>query len=204
MFQQGQYQGAVERFQQAIATNPKNPDGYYNLAATYHRLGKLSQRQQDLDQAESFYNQCLDYDSDHRDCYRGLAVLLVEQGRSEEAFRLLEGWAIKSPTSAAPKVELARLSEEAGKIDQAKEHLLEALANDPYDARALAALGRLHETAGNHAQALADYQRSLWHDRFQPEVAARASALRSALGPAPVVTPPGGTRTVVTPAPRMR
>jgi tetratricopeptide (TPR) repeat protein len=196
MFEQGHYQGAIQRFQQAMATDPNNADGYYNLAAAYHRTGKLNNKQEDLDQAESFYNQCLDHDLDHRDCYRGLAVLLVEQQRTEEAFRLLEGWSSRSPTSAAARVELARLAEEFGRFEQAKEHLLEALTIDPYDARALAALGRLHETAGNQTQALADYERSLWHDRFQPEVAARISSLRAAVSPAPMVTPLGGTRTV--------
>lgn len=204
MYQQGQYQGAAQRFQQAIASDPNNPDGYYNLAATYHRLAKLNKRQEDLDQAESFYNQCLDRDPEQRDCYRGLVVLLVEQGRSEEAFRLLEGWAGRSPAAAAPKIELARLAEEFDDREAAKAHLVEALAIDPYDARALAALGRLHEVDGNHTQALADYQRSLVHGSFQPELAARASALRSAISPTPPATPPGGTRTVVTQGPPVR
>jgi len=110
MYQQGYYQGALQQFQQAMATDPNNPDGFYNLAATYHRLGKLNNRRQDLDQAEGLYNQCLDRDPNHRDCYRGLAVLLLDEQRSDEAKRLLQGWATRNPMSAAPKVELARIS----------------------------------------------------------------------------------------------
>lgn len=204
LFNHGSFQPALVRFQQAVATDPKNPDGYYNLAAAYHRLGNTSHLQQDWDQAESYYKQCTDHDPNHHDAHRGLAVLLVEQGRKDEAFRKLEEWASRYPTSATPKVELARLSEEYGDHSRAKEYLYDALGSDPYDARALAALGRLHEQQGNTAQALADYQRSLTHNRFQPEVAARVASIKSALNPPSVSTPPGGTRTVISTGPPRR
>lgn len=198
MYQQGLYQPAMLHFQQAIDADPNNPDSYYNLAAAYHQLGKLTKNQEDLDQAEHFYNQCLDRDPDgaHKECYRALAVLLAEEGRTEEAFRLLQRWSERNPSSADPKIELARLSEEFGKLDDAQHQLQDALAIDPKNARALTALAHLHERSGNTTQALADYQRSLWHDRYQPEVAARVSSLRSALSTAPAVTAPGPTRMV--------
>ncbi|HUY92407.1 MAG TPA: tetratricopeptide repeat protein [Pirellulales bacterium] len=198
LYQQGLYQPAMQHFQQAIDADPNNPDGYYNLAAAYHQLGKLTKSQEDFDQAEHFYNQCLDRDPDgtHRECYRALAVLLAEEGRSDEAFRLLGRWSERNPSSADPKIELARLSEEFGKLDDAQHQLQDALAIDPKNARALTALAHLHERSGNTTQALADYQRSLWHDRNQPEVAARVSSLRSALSTAPLVTPQGSTRMV--------
>ena len=195
LYQQGYYQQAIAKFQQATTTDAKDPDAFYNLAATYHRLGKLNNTKADLAQAENLYNQCLDRDPNHGDCYRGLAVLLAEEQRSDEAQRLLQGWATRNPAKAAPKVELARLAEELGDKQTAKNNLVEALAIDPYDSRALAALGRIHEEAGNTAQALSDYERSLWHDRFQPDVAARVASIRSALGPAaPPPTQAGGAR----------
>lgn len=195
LYQQGYYPQAIQKFQQATTTDPKDSDGFYNLAATYHRLGKLNNRKEDLVQAESLYNQCLDRDPNQADCYRGLTVLLAEQQRTDEAQRLLQGWAARYPTQAAPKVELARLAEELGDKQTAKNNLIEALAIDPYNSRALAALGKIHEESGNAAQALNDYERSLWHDRFQPEVANRAAALRTALGPAaPPPATTGGSR----------
>jgi len=196
LHQQGYYQQSLARFQQAVYNDPNNADGYYNLGATYHRMGKLSGNKNELDQAESYYNQCLDHEGNHTACYRGLAILLVEENRSEEAFRLLEGWAQRSPTHAEPKIELARLYEEFGDKEAAKHELVNALANDPYNARALAALGKLYEQSGDFTQALSVYQRSLWHDHLQPEVAARVAALQSALGPQPMVkptTPTSGT-----------
>ena len=196
MHQQGSYPQALQKFQQALYSDPNNADAYYNMAATYHRMGKLSNNRIELDQAEGYYNQCLDRDPNHVDCHRALAVLLVEENRSEEACRLIERWADRNPSLADPKVELARLFEEFGNKEAAKQHLVDALAVNPYDSRALAALGRIHEEMGNPEQALTVYQRSLWYDHLQPEVSARVAALQSALGPQPQSAP--GTRPVGT------
>jgi tetratricopeptide (TPR) repeat protein len=199
MFDQAYYQGAQQRFAESIQTDPSNPEGYYNLARTYHQLGKLHSQPSDFQQAESYYHQCLDRDPNNQDCYRGLAVLLVEQNRSADAFKLVEGWSARSPSLPAPKIELARLYEESGNRDAAKQQLIAAVAVDPSNARALAALGKLREETGDTAQALANYQRSLAVDPNQPQVATRIAAL--SIPPAgTIVTPPGGTRVVTAPA----
>jgi tetratricopeptide (TPR) repeat protein len=198
LYQQGRYQEAVQSFERSIANDPQNADGYYNLAATYHKMSLTSHNEHELKQAEDLYNQALDKDPNHHDSYRGLAVLLAGDGRSDEAFRLLDGWSHKYPSSATPKVELARLSEEFGRYDVAKEHLIDALQSDPHDARALAALARLRERSGNPGQALAVYQRSLWNNPNQPEVAARISSLQTALNPPSFTSSAATTRTVNT------
>jgi tetratricopeptide (TPR) repeat protein len=185
LYQQGNYQQASDRFQQAIAQDPRSPEGYYNLAASLHKTGTLYTRPADLQQAENLYNQCLERDPNHTDCYRGLAVLLNETGRQQEAFKLLNQWSAAAPKSPEPKIELARLLEEVGQGEQAKAQLVDALTIDPHNARALTALGRLRDQSGDHVQALSNYQRSLSLNRFQPEVAARVAQLQGAVG-APV------------------
>ncbi len=183
LFQQARYQDALRQFQEATYADPNNPNGYYNLAATSHRLGRLEHRQSDLDQAETYYNLCLDRNANHVECYRGLAVLLAEQGRKEEAFRLVEGWVQRQPSLADARVELARLNDEYGNRQAAKDILIEALVADPKNTRALTALGKIREEAGDTAQALANYQRSFSLDNRQPQVASRLSALRGGGGP---------------------
>ena len=178
LFQQARYPEAIKEFQEATYDDPNSADAYYNLAATYHRIGKQEHRQSDLEQAETYYNLCLDRNGDHTDCYRGLAVLLAEEGRNEEAFRLIEGWVQRQPKSADAKVELARINDEFGNRQVAKEHLIEALAVQPDNARALTALGKIREDSGEKQQALANYQRSLTRDSRQPQVAARVTALQ--------------------------
>jgi tetratricopeptide (TPR) repeat protein len=204
LFEGGNYPAAAQRFQQAIETDPNDADGYYNLAATYHRLGKLNHNPADSQQAENYYHQCLDKNPDHTDCYRGLAVLLVEQGRPEDAFSLLQRWVERSPSSPEPKIELARLFQEFGDKEAAKSHLQDALALTPDNPRALAALGKLKEESGDTAQAMAIYQRSLAANRFQPQLEARVASMQSAGGVSPVVTPPDGTRTVTAPTAPLR
>ncbi len=204
LYQQGNYQQASDRFQQAIAQNPRSPEGYYNLAASLHKTGTLYNRPGDLQQAENLYNQCLERDPNHTECYRGLAVLLNETGRQQDAFKLLNHWAGASPKSADPKIELARLLEEVGQQEQAKAQLVDALTIDPHNARALTALGRLRDQSGDHVQALANYQRSLNENRFQPEVAARVAQLQGAVGVPTSPAPASETRTAAGIQPPMR
>jgi tetratricopeptide (TPR) repeat protein len=203
MFQQAYYQGALERFQQAIASDPHNADSYYNMAATYHQMAHQHGQPVDWQQAEAYYGQCLQRNPTHAECYRGLAVLLVEKGRSQEAFRLVESWASRSPGAADPRIELARLYDELGNPETAKERLVEAVQLEPNNARALAALGKVREQLGDVNQALANYERSLAANQFQPQLASRVASIRSSMT-APATTPAGGTRVVTTPNAKLR
>lgn len=203
LYQQGQMTAAMQQFQQALLAEPQNADAYYNLAATYHRMGSQQNDRQALMQAENLYNQCLDRDDSHVDCYRGLAVLLVETDRSDRAFALLQGWATRKPQSAQARVELARLYEEFGDTETAKNNLQTALQLDQNNARAWAALGRLREQAGDPAQALANYQRSLQINRQQPAIVERVASLQARMPGATAVAggvPSGGTANGAWPA----
>lgn len=179
-FNQGNYSASKATLQQALSHDPRNPHIYYNLARVHHESGKARADEAELQQARNYYEQCLRYDGDHEQCYRGLAVLMAETNQSEQAFTLLEDWAARSPHLAAPKIELARLYEEFNEPDAAKENLVGALAREPNNARALAALGKIREMQGDYSQALADYQRSLKNDPDQMAVAARVTALQAA------------------------
>ena len=199
LLQQGQPHAALQRFQQVAAADPTNADAYYNMAATYHRVGSQTNDQQNLDQAEALYNQCLDLNENHVDCRRGLAVLLAETNRSDRAFNLLKNWVDSNPRSADARIELARLYEEFGDIDTAKLHLNQAILSDENSHRAWAALGRIREELGDSAQALANYQRSYRLNTFQPQVAERIATLsRSGIGGVDVAIP-GNTRIVTRP-----
>ncbi len=199
LYQQGNLDGAQVAFQQALAHEPLNSNVYYNLARVHHQRGKQLNSAADLEKAEGYYHLALDHDGDNRDCYRALAVMLIEQDRSDQAFTMMERWAMRSPKAAEPRVELARLYEEFNEVEPAKEKLMEALKLEPNNPRALAALGNLHERQGNYTQALADYKRSLFYNQQQPEVAARVASLQLAvprLSQVNVSAPPPLTPTV--------
>ena len=163
---------------------PNNADGYYNLGATYHRLGQLRNQPDSLARAETCYRQCLERNPNHRDCHRGLAVLLIEENRTTEAFTSIQTWATQSPSLAEPRMELARLYAEFGNKEAATNTLADAVRLNPNDARQWAALGKVREETGNYSQALANYQRSLEINPGQADVAARVTALQRRLGPA--------------------
>ncbi len=183
LYQQARYDDALRDFQEATYSNPRDGDGYYNQAAVYHRLGRQNHCDADLKLAEKYYNDCLDRNPNHTECYRGLAVLLSERGDKDAAFRLVQGWADREPKSGEAKVELARLYDEFGNRQAAQNCLYEAIEAQPDDARALTALAKMRDDAGDKAQALANYQRSLSHDSRQPYVASRISALQRDISP---------------------
>ena len=177
-FQSGQYQQAIQDFQQALASNPYNANAYYNLGATYYAIGKQRNDRQLLTQAEGLYHQCLDLQPDHTDSYRGLAALLVDTDRTDSAFTLLKRWANRSPSLADPRIELARLYEEFGDSSTASRHLTDALQLDANNARAWTALGRIREQQGQIAQALSNYQQAYNLNQFQPGLAQRIASLQ--------------------------
>lgn len=197
LFQQGQYQSALQQFQKAATNDPTNADAYYNLASTYHRMGVQQNDRNLLAQAEELYERCLRYSGDHADCHRGLTVLLAETNRAELAEKHLRDWAIRSPLVADARIELARFYEELNKANRAEQFLLEAVGINPNSDRAWAALARIREQKGDLAQAMANYQRSLSLNPSQPQVAERLADLgRRATSGLNIVT--RGTRTVDT------
>jgi Tfp pilus assembly protein PilF len=177
LFQNGNYQAASQRFRQAIATDPRNSDAYYNEAATLHRIGVQSSNPQLLKQAEEMYNVCLDLNENHTDARRSLAVLLGQSGRSDKAFALMKSWVVTQPQVADARVELARLYQEYGDDKTAEQQLTEALKVDLNNPRAWKALASIQEKNGNPAQAVANYQRSLQINRFQPELTQKLASL---------------------------
>ena len=198
-FQQGQPQAAIYQFQQALAANPASPDAYYNLAATYHHLGKQNADTAMLSQAENLYHQCLDVHPDHVACHRALAVLLVDTNRPQSAFTLLERWSTRSPQVADSRIELARLHEEFGDAGLAKRYLGEAIDVQPGNPRAWAALARLRETQGEYAQALSNYQQAYALNNYQPGLPERIASLQQRVAVGGGSYGSGGTRLVEDP-----
>jgi tetratricopeptide (TPR) repeat protein len=183
LYQQGNYLGAANHFQQALARQPGNPDCFYNLGATYHQQAKVFGRPADLQTAEQYYHLCLARNPDHQACQRALAVLLVEEKRRDDAIAQLRAWSQRQPYDPDPHVELARLSQEQGDLRQAEAELNAALAVAPNDARALVALGALREAGGDQSQALATYSRALAANPSQPVVAAKVASMQQAQAP---------------------
>jgi tetratricopeptide (TPR) repeat protein len=194
LMNQGNLDAAATRFRMAMENDPIDADAYYNLAVTHHHQWRQRKQVEDGQAAEMLYRQCLDRNPDHRECYRGLAMLMVDRGQSEAAFQLLSTWAARGTAHSDAKVELAKLYEDFNDQQQAIERYREAIEADPQNPRAITGLAQLQDRRGETQQALTNYQRSLEIDKSQQLVAARVATLQVALGVAPIDAAPNGTR----------
>ena len=205
LYQQGRYSEALQQFQTAQVSDPSNPDTYYNLASTFHKLGVTQKDAKLIEQAESLYNQCLDLQPNHIDCHRGLAVLLAESNRPDRAMALLKNWAAKNPQLADARIELSRLHQEFGQTKVAEQYLDEALALNPNDHRAWTARGQMREASGDLSQALQNYQQSLAINSLQPDLYQRVASLNVKIAQNSMIgqpgAQPGGGWTVQNPNP---
>lgn len=185
-FDMGAYNQALQSFQLALQSDPANADAHYNVGRTLHHLGKSAGNQQQLQLAEQAYRTALRMNPMHQPSHRGLAVLLAEGKRTNEAFASLQTWSKIQPQSAEPKIELARLYSEYGDKQAAIQVLSDALVVDHDNDRALRAIGALREESGEIHQAVYDYQRSLQINPMQPELASRLAQLQLKNGIAPL------------------
>ena len=190
LFDQGQYAQAIEMFQRSINADPRNADGYYNMAAAYYYLGKQQKNVAWSQQADQLYRQALSLDPDHVDAYRGLSALLMDEGRTQEAFQLVQNWRVQQPDNPEPVIELARLYRESGDSAAATQLLADALHIDGNHARALKAMGMMREESGEYDLALQNYTRSYEANNSQTDVAQKIASLQGATRTAQNTTPP--------------
>ena len=174
-YEKGNYIAAASEFQQAVMSDPSNPDYLANLAKSKMKIG-------DAAGAEQLFRQALTVAPSHQPAYHGLAELMLAQGRGQEATSMLTTWSATQPYVAESHVELAWLQRELGQTHQAAQSLQQALQVNPSHATALAHLGQYYQENGHADQAVAMYQQSLRADWNQPEVHSRIAAASQAAG----------------------
>jgi tetratricopeptide (TPR) repeat protein len=172
LFERGDYDHARLCFESALKLKPDDPDLLYDIGQCYDRRG-------DAKQAEQFYNDCLGVAPNHAPCHHALAVLLLRQGRRQEADNLIEGWLAREPKLADAYVEDGWRLRQDGDLLAAQGRLQQALDLDPHNVRGLIEMGILYEELSWPARALDAYQQALRLDPNQPEVAQRIVRLKA-------------------------
>jgi tetratricopeptide (TPR) repeat protein len=180
-FNQGNFNGALTSFQQALRRDPTNADAYYNIGAVYQQFAKQTRNLQWQNQAEQYFRNAIQLNAQHVEAHRALAVLLVDTNRQSQAFDLLRTWQARSPTSSEPMIELARLHEEFGDQQRAVQFLADAISMDGQNPRAHKALGVLREKQGQYHLALDNYIRSYQANNMQPDIATKIANLQTRL-----------------------
>jgi Tfp pilus assembly protein PilF len=172
LYQRGNFTGARETFQTALAIQPSKAVLLYNVGQCSERLG-------DLAGAEKAYLECLHRLPSHVPSRHALITLKVEQGKPEEARQMVNDWLAREPKSASAKAADGWLMHQGGDLLRAKARLQEALESDPRELRALSELGQIYEKMGRSDRALALYERALEQDSNQADIAVRVKELKA-------------------------
>jgi Ca2+/Na+ antiporter len=162
LYKQGQYQAARSEFERALMDRPYSADYAYNVAASMDQMG-------DHQAAEKMYRHALTLDPSHQPSYHGMAAMLVEEGRNDEAQDLITTWSATQPYSSDATVELGWLKGEMGDVDGANQEFQKALQENPRNTRALKQMARANRKAGLPGEAAANYARALYMDPDLPE-----------------------------------
>jgi Flp pilus assembly protein TadD len=172
LFQAGNYQNAYQDFRLALSLKPDDLNLRFNLAQCYDHLG-------DTKDAETLYRQCLTVVPNHAPSDHALAELLVRTGRETEAEQLIHNWMAREPKRATPYAEEAWLLRQQGNLPLAQARLQQALELDPHDIRALTELAQVYEQSDRPDRALVLYERILYVDPTNTDIAHRLDALKA-------------------------
>jgi Flp pilus assembly protein TadD len=167
------YALAQQRFQEANTVQPGD-------ATTIHNLGNVAHRQGDFPEAERFYRQVLERQPDHGPSRHGLGLALVQQHRTNEAWRMLDEWAKQRPQLADAHAELGWLLRENGDGPAAQAELHKALELDAGNVRALLELGLLYEGYSYPDRARSLFERASQRDPHNPDIKMHLARLKSA------------------------
>ncbi|MCI0464589.1 MAG: tetratricopeptide repeat protein [Gemmataceae bacterium] len=171
LFQAGRYHDARESFEAALERLPDDANLLYNIGQCYDRQGNAAR-------AEEVYQQCLQRCPNHAPCRHALALLLLRTGRRGDAEQMVLGWLGENPDSPDALAEDGWRMRQDGDLEQAKGRFQQALEKDPHHVRALTELGILCEHLQDPELALSLYEKALWKNPRQPDLARRVNLLK--------------------------
>lgn len=178
LYRHGDYLGARESFQAALALRPDDPGLMYNVAQCYDHQGAGAP-------AERYYLACLQRSPDHAAGRHALAALLVHEGRGAEAVHMAEDWLAREPKRADPYALDGWLWHQKGDLPRAQGRLQQALEIDPHNVRALTELAALYEEMHRPDRAVVLYERVLEVEPGNDEITARLNRLHGTTRPQP-------------------
>ena len=143
-FQRGYLDQAAESFKQVIATDPRNPEAYYNLGTLYLRRNDLSRARQNLEQA-------LKLKPEYPEAWNNLGMIAAQAGSTDEAIQHFERSLAIRPQYATALVNLGNMLRRQKQFDRAEQLLTEALKLEPADPEVNYSLGMLYAQQNNIA-----------------------------------------------------
>jgi tetratricopeptide (TPR) repeat protein len=154
----GNFDEAINKFNEALKTNPQCSDCYYNIGVA--QAGK-----KDFPAAEAAYKKAIEQNANSADAYNGLAQVLTQQKKSEEASaaakKAAELMAASAPAgggNADALVNQGKIFINAGNMADAKAQFQKAVAADPNHADAHFYLGNAWVGEGNFGEAVKEFE----------------------------------------------
>jgi protein O-GlcNAc transferase len=138
---QAQWLPAAEKYLQALALAPQEPELFFQLAQVLRLSGRASE-------AIDSYQQAITLEPDYHDAWQNLGLLLSEQGRFTAAVRLFEQALARWPDSLTLYLALARVFFAHRDLARACKACQEVLQRDPQHATAYALLAEVLVHAG--------------------------------------------------------
>jgi tetratricopeptide (TPR) repeat protein len=158
---QGRAAEASDAAKLALQIEAGNADAHFLLAS-------LAQSRGELNDAETHFRQSLKYAPDFESCYLEFCRFLLQQGRADDAFELLNQGIESNPARVNLHYYLGNLAFEKKQLDAAVASFEAALALDPSNSAVLSNLGVVYLQQGKFEQAADAFQGAL---HFAPGVA---------------------------------
>jgi tetratricopeptide (TPR) repeat protein len=144
----GKTDAAIATYEAILATAPGVPLVHYNLGAAYKKKG-------DVAKAEASMRKAVELDPGFVDGYVGLATLLAESGKPDQAIEVVRQGATANPKSGRLQYALGVLAEGKGDTATAKEAFLKAEELDPVNAETQYHLATVALNMNDRAEAIA-------------------------------------------------
>jgi Flp pilus assembly protein TadD/peroxiredoxin len=136
-FQHGYLAEAEASFRQVIATNPDNPEAYYNLGTLYLRRNAFPEARQNLEQTVKLRH-------DYPEAWNNLGMIDAQENKPDDAIRNFQKSLSLRPTYSTALLNLGNLYRRLGNFSEAEKLLTRAVELSPEDPEANYNLGMLY------------------------------------------------------------
>lgn len=124
LYEQGDFESAITRFNEAIALDSKNAKYYYNLGLSFVKISNY-------EEAVRAFNNCLQYNPDDNEAYYNIGIANAEKGDYESAIKAYNKAISINPNDYAPYDSLGSAYYVTDKLQLALENFNKAASKAP-------------------------------------------------------------------------
>jgi protein O-mannosyl-transferase len=158
---QGDVDGAINHYQEALKINPKCQEAHFHLGVVLARHGEV-------DAAIGHFQTALEIEPDYAEVHNNLGVVLAGRGEVDAAIGHFQAALKSCPTTPEANLNLGALLARRGEVDAAIDHFQAALESKPDYAEAHDNLGCMDLRKGRFDEAIAQFQAAL---QAKPDIA---------------------------------